>query len=111
MSNDKRTDKDNNRRHFSPEDKVKMLRLHLLEKVPISEVCEKHQITPTQFYQWQKIFFENGASAFAKSSGPRALTQIEQRATALENKLKGKDEVIAEIMADYILLKKELGES
>jgi hypothetical protein len=24
----------------------------------------KHQITPTQFYQWQKIFFENEASAF-----------------------------------------------
>src|SRR5438067_1048748 len=94
MSNDKRTDKDNNRRRFSPEDKVKMLRLHLLEKVPISEVCEKHQITPTHFYHWRKIFFENGASAFAKSSGPRALTPIEQRANTLENKLKHKDEVL-----------------
>ena len=111
MSNDKRTDKDNNRRHFSPEEKVKIIRLHLLEKIPISEVCEKHQITPTQFYQWQKIFFENGASAFAKSSGPRARTLAEQRATTLENKLRRKDEVIAEIMADYIVLKKELGES
>ena len=47
-----------------------MLRLHLLEKVPISEVCEKHQIIPTQFYQWQKTFFENGAAAFAKTSTP-----------------------------------------
>ncbi len=111
MSNDKKNPPQNGRRHFSPEEKVKILRLHLLEKVPVSEVCEKHQITPTQFYQWQKIFFENGASAFAKSSGPRALTLSEQRATALENKLKRKDEVIAEIMADYIVLKKELGES
>src|SRR5438045_4754426 len=107
MSNDKQNEPTNNRRQFSPEQKIKILRLHVLEKVPISEVCEKHQITPTQFYQWQKIFFENGASAFAKSSGPRALTGIEQRANALENKLKRKDEVIAEIMADYIVLKKE----
>ena len=111
MSNDKKNQNQNGRRHFSPEDKVKVLRLHLLEKVPVSEVCEKHQITPTQFYQWQKLFFENGASAFAKSSGPRALSLAEQRANALENKLKRKDEVIAEIMADYIVLKKELGES
>lgn len=111
MSNEKRNDRENTRRHFSPEDKVRILRLHLLEKMAVSEVCEKHQITPTQFYQWQKIFFENGASAFAKSSGPRATTQAEQRAQALEHKLQRKDEVIAEIMADYIVLKKELGES
>lgn len=111
MSTEKRNDRENTRRHFSPEDKVKILRLHLLEKIPVSEVCEKHQITPTQFYQWQKVFFENGASAFAKSTGPRAMCQAEQRAQTLENKLKRKDEVIAEIMADYIVLKKELGES
>ena len=58
------------------------------------------------FFQWQKVFFENGASAFDKSPGPRAMSQAEQRAQALENKLKRKDEVIAEIMADYIVLKK-----
>ena len=27
------------RRHFSPEDKIKILRLHLLEGRPISELC------------------------------------------------------------------------
>jgi transposase-like protein len=52
------------RRHFSPEDKIKILRLHLLEGRPISELCEEHGIHPTLFYQWQKTFFENGASAF-----------------------------------------------
>jgi len=79
MSNDKKNENQNGRRHFSPEDKMKMLRLHLLEKVPISEVCEKHQIIPTQFYQWQKTFFENGAAAFAKTSGARAASQTEQK--------------------------------
>ena len=108
----KPNEKENNlRRHFSPEDKIKILRLHLLEKTPISEVCEKHQITPTQFYQWQKTFFENGAAAFAKPSSPRAASLAEQKIAKLEDKLKGKDEVIAEIMAEHICLKKELGES
>jgi transposase-like protein len=52
------------RRHFSPEDKIKILRLHLREGRPISELCDEHGIHPTLFYQWQKTFFEN-----AKGSG------------------------------------------
>lgn len=110
MSNDHKQNEASQRRQFNPEQKIKLLRQHLLDKVPISEVCEKHQITPTQFYQWQKTFFENGAAAFAKTS-TRAATQAEQRLAKLEAKLQRKDEVIAEIMAEHILLKKELGES
>jgi transposase len=111
MSNDKQNEQANSRRQFSPEQKIKILREHLLDKVPISAVCEKHQLTPTQFYQWQKTFFENGTAAFAKTAGPRATSQAEQRITKLEEKLQRKDEVIAEIMAEHILLKKSLGES
>lgn len=111
MSNDNRTNEANHRRQFSPEQKIKILRQHLLDKTAISEVCEAHQITPTQFYQWQKTFFENGAAAFAKTGGHRAATQAEQRLAKLQDKLKRKDEVIAEIMAEHILLKKELGEA
>jgi len=111
MSNDKQNEPANSRRQFNPEQKIKILREHLLDKDPISEVCEKHQITPTQFYQWQKTFFENGAAAFAKTATHRASSQAEQRITKLEDKLKRKDEVIAEIMAEHIVLKKSLGES
>ena len=57
-----------NRRKFSAEQKVAILRQHLLEKVPVSQVCEQHGIQPTQFYQWQKVFFEGGALAFGSRS-------------------------------------------
>ena len=40
------------RRNFSPEQKVNILREHLIERVPVSDVCDKHQIQPTLFYQW-----------------------------------------------------------
>jgi len=51
----------NERRHFSGEEKVKILRLHLLEGKAVSELCEQHKINPSQFYQWQWTFFENGS--------------------------------------------------
>jgi transposase-like protein len=98
------------RRQYSPEEKVRILRLHLLENQPVSEICEKEGIHPTLFYQWQRTFFENGAAAF---SFPRTVTQSgpEKKIEALQDKLKRKDEVIAEIMEDFIRAKKELGES
>ena len=52
------------RRNHSGEEKVKILRLHLLEHKPVSELCEEHGIHPTLFYKWQKEFFENGAAVF-----------------------------------------------
>jgi transposase-like protein len=52
------------RRKYSGGEKVKILRLHLLEHKPISEVCEEQGIHPTLFYKWQKEFLENGAAAF-----------------------------------------------
>lgn len=52
------------RRHFSGEEKVKILRLHLLEGKPVSDLCEEHHLNSSLFYQWQRTFFENGALAF-----------------------------------------------
>lgn len=55
------------RRQYSPEEKVRILRLHLLEGKAVSEICEREGIHPTLFYQWQRTFFENGASARAEA--------------------------------------------
>ena|SRR5438128_4541776 len=101
-----------NRRQFNPADKVRILRLHLLEGKAISEICEAEGIHPTLFYQWQKIFFEKGTAAFESGRLPsRISVQSERRLQALESKLRRKDEVIAEIMEDLVHTKKELGES
>src|SRR3954470_13416482 len=98
------------RRQYSPEEKVRILRLHLLEGIAVSGICEREGIHPTLFYQWQRTFFENGAAAF---SSPRtgATSGTDKKVEALQSRLKRKDEVIAEIMEDFIRTKKELGES
>ena len=99
----------NERKVYTAQEKVEILRRHLLEKVPVSEVCERYGLNPTVFYRWQKEFFENGASAFQRRGDERQ-RKLEQKVTALSAKLAHKDEVIAEIMEAHVALKKTLGE-
>ena len=96
------------RRQFQAADKVNIIRQHLLEKKPISDICDEYDLKPTQFYQWQKIFFENGAAAFeTKKSADQK--QRQQKLSKLEEKIAHKDQVIAEIMEEHINLKKRNG--
>jgi transposase len=100
------------RRNFSGSEKMAILREHLIDKVPVSEVCEKHGFQPTLFYHWQKKLFEEGAVVFeqprAKSNRQKAVEA--RRIEALEAKVKEKNEVLAELMGEHVALKKTLGE-
>lgn len=97
------------RRRFGAAEKVKIIREHLLDGKPLSEVCQKHGIAPTQFYQWQKMFFENATAAFEPKKGGREY-DLENKVKQLSKKLVRKDEVIAELVEHNINLKKSLGE-
>ncbi len=44
------------RRHFSPEEKVAILKLHLLEKLPVSQICKQHDLHPNQFSLGSRTF-------------------------------------------------------
>lgn len=99
------------RRHFNPEEKVKALRRHLVEKVPISDLCEELGIQPTQFYRWQQALFENATSALDRPAGRPKSDASAQRIAALEAKLARKDEVLGELMEEHVALKKKLGAS
>jgi hypothetical protein len=61
---------------------------------------------------WQKQFFENGAAAF-EDTAKRRKAQADakdRRIAALEDKLRRKNEVLAELTEEHGQLKKELGE-
>jgi len=100
------------RKQYSAPEKVAILRLHLLEKKPVSDLCDQYGIHPTLFYRWQKEFFENGAAAFEQIGKRRkAVEEVKDRKiAALEEKLQQKNEVLAELMQEYVQLKKDLGE-
>lgn len=98
------------RKHYTAEEKVAILRRHLLEKEPISKFCDELSLLPTVFYRWQKEFFENGAAAFEQKARPNHSAE-QQRITYLEEKIQTKDEVLPELMAEHVALKKRLGNS
>ncbi len=95
------------RRH-SPEQKMTILKRHLLDHEPISQVCEEAGIHPNLFYRWQKQLFENGAAVF-EAKRPQADPNA-KRVETLERKLQTKNEVLAELMEAHVALRKELGE-
>jgi transposase len=97
------------RKYYTPDEKVAILRRHLLEQVPISELCDKQGLQLTVFYRWQKEFFENGAAAFEQKARPKHSAE-QERIAYLEKKIQTKDEVLAELMAEHVALKKEIGE-
>jgi transposase len=93
------------RKRYTPEEKVAILRRCLLEQVPISELCDQQGLQPTVFYRWQKEFFENGAAAFQPKARPHHSAE-QERIAYLEKKIQTKDEVLAELMAEHVALKK-----
>ena len=98
------------RKNYSPSEKVAILRRHLIDKVAVSDLCDELQLQPTQFYSWQKQFFENGAAAFETSSAQPKASPDSARILALEQKLQRKHETLSELLEEHIQLKKSLGE-
>ena len=97
------------RKHYTAEEKVAILRRHLVDKEPVSKLCDELALQPTVFYRWQKEFFENGAAAFQTKNRSRRQPE-QERIAQLERKIQTKGEVLAELMAEHIALKKSLGE-
>jgi len=96
------------RRKFTPQDKAAIVREHLIEKVPISDLCDKHGLKPTLFYRWQKEMLENLAALFERQGGSQTAT-LKRENEALRQRLLDKDQVIARIMEDFVAVKKTLG--
>ena len=97
------------RRKFTAEEKVSILKRHLVERVAVSDLCDEYQLQPKVFYDWQRQFFENGAAAFERDNNREKLAEG-RIIKHLEDKLKRKHEVLSELMEEHVKLKKTLGE-
>jgi transposase len=99
------------RRHFAGTEKVAILKRHLVDKVPVSDLCDELHIYPNQLYGWLKEFFENGHAAFDNGRKAKAVDDgKDKKIEQLEAKLVRKNEVLAELMEEHTQLKKNLGE-
>jgi transposase-like protein len=97
------------RKNFSPEQKVAILKKHLVDGIALSDLCDQYGLHPSMFYRWQKAFFEQGHLAFQSQNGKGS--KLEKKIEKLEQKLVSKNEVLSELMEEHVALKKTLGET
>ena len=97
------------RKYPTAEEKALVLKRYLVEKVPMSDLCDEYALQPSQVYRWQKQLFENAAGAFRRTNQRTQQTK-DRKIAALQQKLAKKNEVVAELLEDHVQLKKELGE-
>ncbi len=98
------------RKHLSAEQKVIILRELLENKVPISQLAEKHGIHVNDIYAWKKKLFDNATDIF--SSQPNKSGKSDPgtaKIEKLEDKLKKRDEAISFLLRENIEIKKSIG--
>ncbi len=100
------------RKQFMAQEKMVLLRRHLVEKTPVSTLCDEATLQPTVFYRWLKQLFENRAAAFERANGQpeRPDLKAQRRIAQLEERLRTKDTVLAELMEEHVALKKSHGD-
>lgn len=95
----------NQKRHYSSEFKVQLLREHLENQQPVGKLCEQNNIHPNLLYLWKKELFIGAMETFSKKKTSK---KEEEKTKRLEEKLKDKDSLISEIVEDNLRLKKKL---
>jgi putative transposase len=96
------------RSRYNSEQKFQIVKEALTTDTAVTDICKKYNIHPSQFYKWQASFFEGALEGLErKKQGPSKaeLRKIEQ----LENDNNRMKDVIAEITAENITIKKRIG--
>ena len=104
------------RKTYTSEEKLSIVKEHLVGKKPVSELCEHYGIVPSLFYKWQQALFEHGAAALERKTGSsrsresRQIQKLQRELEKTQAKLANKHEVLSELMSEHIQLKKSFGD-
>ena len=99
------------RRRHTAEQKAELLRQHVADKKPVSELCNEAQIQPSLFYNWQRELLAGAHLVFSTRRAPSREKELEAEVSRLAAKVARKDQIIAEVTEEYVTLKKGLGEA
>jgi transposase len=91
------------RRKWTAAEKLRIVLAGMQPNVEIAELCRREGINPTQYYGWKKQLLASAAKVFDQQAGRPSARQ-----ERLESELRRKNEVIAEITAENLELKKGL---
>ncbi len=91
------------RRKWSAEAKLRIVLAGVWGDIEVSELCRREGISPTQYYGWKKQLLGSAGRVFASASEKPTVRQ-----RRLESDLTRAKDVIAEITAENLDLKKGL---
>ena len=92
------------RRQIPAATKLQILKEGRSSNTPLSQVCEQYAISPTLFYQWERIAEQAALSAFdGQKRGRKKLRPNEEQLLSEVQRLR---EVIAELSSENLQLKK-----
>lgn len=96
-------------KRFTAEEKVMILREHLENNIPISDLSEKYSAHPNVIYSWKKNMFESAVETFSgkHKKGKKSTKPEEAKIKKLEETLRIRESLISEIVADNIELRKK----
>jgi len=95
------------RKKYTAEEKIKILREVLEDGKSISQVADMYGLHPNNIFNWRKQLFEGGLQTFQVKRPDISAKAEERKVSALEGKIKQKDEVIAELAEELLALKKK----
>lgn len=104
----------NIRRHLATDKKADLLRQHLADKKPISEICTENDLQPSVFYGWLRQLLANVPVALTNGRQPKTNAreaELQAENEKLKAKLVKKDGVIAELSEELVASKKNSGEN
>jgi transposase len=93
------------RRHFSAEDKIRIVLEGLRGEDSIAELCRKEGIAQNLYYRWSKEFLEAGKKRLAGDTAREATSDEVRTLRAEARQLK---EALAEVTLENRLLKKSV---
>ena len=93
------------RRHWSAEEKIRIVLEGLRGEYSIAELCRREGIAESQYYSWSKEFLEAGKRRLAGDTA-RAATSSEVK--DLRSEMTALKEVVADLTLENRLLKKSM---
>ncbi|MEN6337365.1 MAG: transposase [Phycisphaerales bacterium] len=99
---------ESNRHHWTAEDKLRLVLEALQSEQKVAELCRREGVSPTQIYEWRKQLMGSAKEIFADKRGQRK--GEDPRIVKQAAELQRMKDVIAEITAENLVLKKTLSD-
>ena len=93
------------RRHYSPEEKIRIVLEGLRGEESVAALCRKEGINQNVYYRWSKDFLEAGKKRLA---GDAVREATSDKVKGLRSENQALKETLAELMLENRLLKKSM---